>query len=505
MTQITTTNALSASEKAATGNTLGLSTAFKGLGIKIKETTAAMWAFLTTNPLGWLTFAVSAIAALTIGVKKYNDSIEEAKENARSRTSELSKEFKEMNDTLADHKKLVSELADRYDELSKGVNLSTNRNKSLSTEEYKEFLDINEKLANSFPELAKGIDENGNSILTLGTNGITAKEQLEELLQTEEDLNNFRIAQNLGDAFAGVVTYVNDANEATDSLNSSISASNEAMVRMQDIAENGIKLSNDVQPIFTANMNSQADLAYMNALTESVDEFWESLDGSRRVELGKSPSELLVQNFNDATGTYEIYSNLYGLTSEELTTLENTIHDNVGIASGILLDSVSEQSKELQNKVQQGENAWRDFIPSLVAGMKSKQTFKDLDSDLQNFAIQIVEGLDYSYATAMKEYNPDDPYAYIRDKFIVPMGDLSEEDKQVVKDSFTKLITLDPEDISNSNQKAIDEVIDKIADLLEIDSLDLRIALGFDVDEASKNRYNKELEEVKRKLGGYEY
>lgn len=136
-------------------------------------------------------------------------------EKARERTSELFDEFKEMNNTLADHKKTVSELADRYDELSKGVNLSTNANSFLSTEEYEEFLDINEQLANSFPELVKGIDENGNSILTLGTKGITAKKQLEELLQTEEDLNNFRIAQGLDEAFKGVYTYIEAANEAT--------------------------------------------------------------------------------------------------------------------------------------------------------------------------------------------------------------------------------------------------------------------------------------------------
>ena len=106
-------------------------------------------------------------------------------EIARARTDEISSAFKQTNDTLAAHKKTASELADRYDELSKGINRSTNSNVSLSTEEYEEFLDINEKLADSFPELAKGIDDNGNSILTLGTKGITAKEQLKELLQAE--------------------------------------------------------------------------------------------------------------------------------------------------------------------------------------------------------------------------------------------------------------------------------------------------------------------------------
>lgn len=358
-------------------------------------------------------------------------------EKARERTDELFAEFKSMNDTLADHKKTVSELANRYDELSKGVNLSTNKNVSLSTEEYEEFLDINEQMAQSFPELAKGIDENGNSILTLGTKGITAKEQLEELLQTEEDLNNFRIAQGLEEAFKGVYTYVEDANEATEKLNGTISDSNEAMSKLQDIAENGIKLSGDNgQLIFAGNTNNQVEIDYMNSLTQSINEFWKSLDGSRRIELGVDPSYLFTQQFDEYTGAFEIYANLYQLTPEEITTLENIIQDNVGDASGALLDSISDQSQELQEQVQKGENAWRDFIPNLISGMKSKQTFKDLDSDLQDIAVQIIEGLDYSYASAMKAYDPD-PYAYIRDKFIVPMSKLSDGDKQKLQSSIS--------------------------------------------------------------------
>lgn len=438
-----------------------------------------MWAFLTTNPLGWATAAIGAIAALVLGVKKYNDSIEEAKQTARERTSELFDEFKELNDKLDDHKKTVSDLADRYDELSKGVNLSNNKNISLSTDEYEEFLDINEQLANSFPELAKGVDENGNSILTIGTKGITAKEQLEELLQTEEDLNNFRIAQGLDEAFKGVYTYIEDADKATEQLNGSINDSNEAMSKLQDIAENGIKFSDTDSLIFAGNTQNQAELDYMNALIDSVNEFWKSLDGERRVELnelGLNPETLFRQELDSYTGAFKIYSDAYKLDSKELTALENIIKDNVKDVSGALLDSISDQSQELQNQVQQGENAWKDFIPNLVSGMKSKQTFKDLDSDLQDIAVQIVEGLDYSYATAMKEYDPD-PYAYIRDELIVPMGKLSDSDKELLKSNFKDLFKLDAEDISQSNRGKITELINTIAAILEKDPLEIKVAL----------------------------
>jgi len=484
------------------------SASVEGLSAHLKATGqsfnfAAVKATLLNTALNAGIFLIASLAIQ--GIAKALDNYIHRVEKARERTSELFDEFKEMNDTLADHKKTVAELASRYDELSKGVNLSTNDNLSLSTEEYEEFLNINEQLANSFPELAKGIDENGNSILTLGTKGITAKEQLEELLQTEEDLNNFRIAEGLNDAFEGVYTYIEEANEATNKLSGSISDSSMAMSKLQDVAENGIKLSSENQLIFSGNINNQAELDYMDALTASVNEFWKSLDGSRIAELdsfGINNENLFNFNRDDNTGAFEVYSNVYNLTPEELTVLENIIQDNVEDVSGALLDSISTQSQKLQEKVQQGENAWRDFIPNLVSGMKSKQTFKDLDSDLQDIAVQIVEGLDYSFATAMNEWNPDDPYAYIRDNLIVPMGDLSDDNKKKLQSSFEDLFKLDAGNISQSNQEEISNLINIIADLLEKDPLELRIALGFDVEDI-QNRYNEALKEAKRQLGGY--
>ncbi len=492
------TVALIESTNGATVSTEALTTAQQSSTVAAKAHSAALKAVSMASNMILFTIIAKGIQLAATAIDNYIHRVEKARE----RTDELLDEFKDMNNTLADHRQVVADLADRYDELSKGVNLSTNNNVSLSTEEYEEFLDINEQLANSFPELAKGIDENGNSILTLGTKGITAKEQLEELLQTEEDLNNFRIAQGLEEAFKGVYTYVEDANEATEKLNGTISDSNEAMSKLQDIAENGIKLSGDNgQLIFAGNTNNQAEIDYMNSLTQSINEFWKSLDGSRRVELGVDPSYLFTQQFDEYTGAFEIYANLYQLTPEEITTLENIIQDNVGDASGALLDSISDQSQELQEQINKGENAWRDFIPNLVSGMKSKQTFKDLDSDLQDIAVQIVEGLDYSYASAMKEYDPD-PYAYIRDKFIVPMSKLSDDDKQKLQSSFEKLLKLDADNLAQSNQAEIEKLITTIATLLEKNPLEIRIALGFDTEDI-QNRYSEALKQAKRQLGGY--
>lgn len=64
---------LAQAQKKVTASTLGLGTAFKGLLLELKKVTASLWAFLTTNPVGWLTLVAGAFAAAAFGVKKYND------------------------------------------------------------------------------------------------------------------------------------------------------------------------------------------------------------------------------------------------------------------------------------------------------------------------------------------------------------------------------------------------------------------------------------------------
>lgn len=285
-----------------------------------------------------------AIQAISTAIDNYIHRVE----NARERTAELLDEFQQRNDALSGHKKVVSESADRYSQLSEGVDLSTNENRSLSTQEYEEFLAINKQLADSFPGLTKGIDENGNAILSLGANGMTAKTQLEELLQTEEDLSNFKTAQGLEESFAGIYTYIEEAAQASAELEGTVADSNEALAHLQKAAPNDIKLDDSPnQLLFSGNIGNDAELNYLNALTSSSREFWKSLDGLRRVELagiGIDDATLFTTSYTE-DGAFEMYSQAYRLTDEEKASLEAIMKDNVSTAGGALLDSIGAQSQ----------------------------------------------------------------------------------------------------------------------------------------------------------------
>lgn len=132
--------------------------------------------------------------------------------------------------------------------------------------------------------------------------------------------------------------------------------------------------------------------------------------------------------------------------------------------------------------------------------MWSKQTFKDLDPGLQDAAVQLVENLDSSYASAMKAYSPD-PYAYIRDNFIVPMGNLNDSDKQKLQSGIAELFKLDAGNLSQNNQKEIEKYISTIAALLEKTPSEIRVMLGFDIQD-ELDRYKEALAKAKHQLGG---
>lgn len=101
---------MSASETTATGTTIGLGAAFKGLAVSIKSATASTFTFLTTNPVGWAILAGTAIAGVVAGINKYNKAIDEAVDNAKEKYSELESELSEVNSEIENNNTRIKEL-----------------------------------------------------------------------------------------------------------------------------------------------------------------------------------------------------------------------------------------------------------------------------------------------------------------------------------------------------------------------------------------------------------
>lgn len=115
------------------------------------------------------------IGAVAIGVAVWKAHQKKMLEEAQKRADEAQEAFEKTNGT--------QELAAQYDKLSKGVDLY-GKNLTLTDQEYQEFLDVSNKLAEVYPDLVGWTDEAGQAFLKLGSNGQSATEVIKDLAES---------------------------------------------------------------------------------------------------------------------------------------------------------------------------------------------------------------------------------------------------------------------------------------------------------------------------------
>lgn len=164
-----------AAKKAATVSTTQYVTStdlLRGSLAKLKATMAA-------HPI--LTFA-AVLGAGVAAIWKYKQSIDKLIDSAK----DISGEFESTKKKLSENSGKFEELSERYAELSKGVN-ALGENVSLSTDEYEEYRDVVQSIADMCPELISGYDAQGTAILNV-------KGNVEELTAAYE--KNIKAANN---------------------------------------------------------------------------------------------------------------------------------------------------------------------------------------------------------------------------------------------------------------------------------------------------------------------
>lgn len=140
-----------------------LTSKFSMLGDTLKKVIK----FLFTTKAGLTGLALTAGAIITT---KAIDVLNIDASNTAKEAKEIVSAFQESQATIKEHKQTIDELSTSYTELSKGVNVATNTNLTLSDEEYQQYLNTCNQIADLYPELVTGYDLQGNAILNLKEN-----------------------------------------------------------------------------------------------------------------------------------------------------------------------------------------------------------------------------------------------------------------------------------------------------------------------------------------------
>ena len=172
----------------------------KTVGLKI--VTAALQGVLMALASAAIAWVVDKISNMIHATERAIEAGEEAKNT-----------IQEINDTLKTQQETVNNSAERFAELSQGIDQLTGKNISLSDEDYQEFLDISNELAEVFPSLTRHYDENENAIVDLDGDVTTITQSLNSLLEVEEKLARQKILENVDDVFEGVRASVKDLSQ----------------------------------------------------------------------------------------------------------------------------------------------------------------------------------------------------------------------------------------------------------------------------------------------------
>lgn len=344
---------------------------------------ASFGAILLSNPLGWITTAVSLLPAVVgiVGrIKGLFSDTKDVVEQARS-LEEITQDINNATSSFKDTKEAAEDLIPRYVELSKGVDEYGN-NIGLTDDAFKEFWEVQNKIADMFPNLNTGIDENGNAMLRLKDASGDLTEQLVAQLEIQKQLSHQTVADTIPELTTGL---------------------------------------NDTMGKMMPNVKVMGVLSAINAL----------LDPENIKEIDESRPEYTAAN------TLNKFFTLYGTTSAEAEGLlgSDTIELALAAARGDVAatNAVLEQIQKVYTELIETYPELRGYTSALTRAygswMQIDKTFTALPKDLQNVAIRMEGMIDPTKFLGM---TPEEIYQYIRDTILIPLNGISEDGHKAI-------------------------------------------------------------------------
>lgn len=207
---------LSDAGKRVANTTVQTGASVANFGTVLKETTFQSKA----AALGFKALAVAQQALIGMGVALAitatikildelivtDEELAEAADAAKSKISELNAEISNKGEVVKNAGKRYAELAQEVE----GLGTAFQSQGKLSTDEYQEFLDLSNQLADAFPRLRTGITNEGDAILDLNGSVETITGSLSELLEVEQKLANQKILDQAPDIFKNAKRTIDD-------------------------------------------------------------------------------------------------------------------------------------------------------------------------------------------------------------------------------------------------------------------------------------------------------
>lgn len=392
----------------------GLTGGVKGLG-------AALKALFLNNPIGLALMAVTAITGVVSAVKGAKREIEQA-------VRETLNTYKDAQNTLRSNKATIDEISSDYERLSKGVDDFGN-NISLTTDEYKKYNEIVNKIADMFPEMISGYTKEGNAILS-------CKGNVEELTKAYE-----AAAQAARQAaIAGGGEVFKSAKEEYNS-NPSIAWEDTGLKQQQKLANKLIEIVN-------------------NENEEELEKFIGDLSAGNVEIDGEKYSNIELKSLFESAGIHWNWNNV------------------------VDVDDIKNGLKNLQSFVKSsvsGINAETLKVKSILSAyLGEDEDYSKLDDETRSIIDNIVSKLDDEFVFSFD--NVTSLYSYISENIVKAFSNSDGKIKDAI-DSFLKINT---SNLSvNDYKKEIDNFKQVLSDSEISEEVQQQILAGFGIDDDS--------------------
>ena len=419
--------------------TLGAKGATDALNVSIKS-------LLLSNPVGWIILAISVLPGLISLISSAVGGFKSAEEKIKElddEFEELSANIKGIADEYRSLKSSAEDVIPRFVELAKGVD-DFGRNVSLTDEEYSEFLELNNKLAEMFPELNLGMDSNGNAMLSLSYSAQTLSDSLWGLVEAQRAASNKQIADE------ELPKLIENATDTQDQYNKKIDEYTEKIRLIKSLTPDGIG-------------------AFMNTDAKTMNTYAEFIK-----QTGVNASYKYNPDFSDPqTGTYSVSTSWYQF-DEDAEKFEEAVKQ-----------FVSDQEKLIENTKQEIAKKWKSVLPSITAWMQTESNFNSLDSDIQSILTKMLGNIDLA---SLKIEGTEDMKSQIKEWLIDPIAEATPEVQAIVKDLFDKMTSFNTGEMTFSQyQMAVDGLIQALKDAGFSDKFINTLTLTLNIDDI----YNK--------------
>lgn len=376
--------------------TLGLATAEGTLTVANKSLAASFKSLMASIPVwGWIALGISvlieAINAISMSVGNSTDKISELDNELNDLVSSartVANDFSNLRDS-------ADEVIPRFAELAKGVN-EFGEQATLTDEEYAEFLELNNKIAEMFPELDMGLDSNGNHILALSYSVDTLTQSLEALLEAERMAANEEIAGNMKDTLKNMKsadkvyekerktlqTRKDNFKEAYDEINRMYKEQDKYKEAYGDRWEEQYKLD-------TGNFVNQMQQAWGDYSNEVDAEGWR-----RMVEKYKLDEEGLEIDWHAVINSDEFKNQMAGVDRQ--------------------MDAVAKKQ----------ETRWQKLNPIMGAWLQTTDDYTAAEDNVQQLLTKIIGNVDYSSIGITNEKKLKE---YMTNNFVKPISEAKPE------------------------------------------------------------------------------